>query len=54
MFDAYAACGIIVEAARVDAVLTTDDGFVRKASRAEGRPRVAVRNPLSWSQENAP
>jgi predicted nucleic acid-binding protein len=42
------------EAARVDVVLTTDDSFVRKASRGEGRPRVAVRNPLSWSEENSP
>jgi hypothetical protein len=40
------------EAARVDVLLTTDDGFVRKANRADGRPRAAVRNPLSWSQEN--
>jgi predicted nucleic acid-binding protein len=49
-FDAlHLACA---EAANVDALLTTDDGFVRKASRADGSPRVMVRNPLSWSQEN--
>jgi predicted nucleic acid-binding protein len=42
------------EAARVDVLLTTDDDFVRKASRGDGRPRVAVRNPLSWSRENLP
>jgi predicted nucleic acid-binding protein len=52
VFDAlHLACA---EAARVDVVLTTDDSFVRKASRGDGRPRVAVRNPLSWSQENLP
>ena len=52
VFDAlHLAC---LEAARVDVMLTTDDSFVRKASRGDGRPRVAVRNPLSWSQENPP
>src|SRR5438552_14675416 len=51
VFDAlHLACA---EAARVDVMLTTDDSFVRKASRGDGRPRVAVRNPLSWSQENS-
>jgi predicted nucleic acid-binding protein len=42
------------EAAQVDALLTTDDGFIRKASRQDGNPLVAVMNPLSWSRENAP
>ena len=52
VFDAlHLACA---EAARVDVMLTTDDRFVRKASRGDGRPRVAVRNPLFWSQENSP
>jgi len=52
VFDAlHLACA---EAARVDVMLTTDDSFVRKASRGSGGPRVAVRNPLSWSQENSP
>ncbi len=52
VFDAlHLACA---EAARVDVLLTTDDSFIRKASRGDGRPRVAVRNPLSWSQENLP
>ena len=51
-FDAlHLACA---EAARVDVLLTTDDGFMRKASRGDGRPRVAVRNPLSWSREILP
>jgi len=40
------------EAAQVDVLLTTDDGFIRKASRRDGRPRVVVSNPLSWSREN--
>jgi predicted nucleic acid-binding protein len=52
VFDAlHLACA---EAARVDALLTTDDDFVRKASRQDGSPRVAVRKSLSWSQENLP
>ena len=42
------------EAAHVDVLLTTDDGFIRRASRQEGRPLVAVLNPLSWSKENLP
>ena len=52
LFDAlHLACA---EAARVEALLTTDDSFIRKAARADGTPRVAVQNPLSWSQENLP
>jgi predicted nucleic acid-binding protein len=52
VFDAlHLSCA---EAARVDVLLTTDDSFMRKASRGDGRPRVAVRNPLSWSQEDLP
>lgn len=42
------------EAAGVDVLLTTDDEFIRKASRGIGSPRVAVLNPLSWSKENLP
>ena len=42
------------EAARVDVLLTTDDGFIRKASRRDGKPLVAVRNPLFWSKGNLP
>ena len=49
-FDAlHLACA---EAAQVDVLLTTDDGFVRKASRRDGNPRVPVRNPVSWSKGN--
>jgi predicted nucleic acid-binding protein len=51
-FDAlHLACA---EAAQVDVLLTTDDGFVRKASRRDGNPRVPVRNPVSWSKGNFP
>jgi predicted nucleic acid-binding protein len=51
-FDAlHLACA---EAAVVDVLLTTDDGFIRRASRGDGNPRVTVGNPLSWSQENMP
>jgi predicted nucleic acid-binding protein len=42
------------EAAKVDVLLTTDDGFIRRASRQDGRPLVAVRSPLLWSKENLP
>jgi len=40
------------EAAQVDVLLTTDDGFVRSALQQDGRPLVPARNPLSWSKEN--
>jgi predicted nucleic acid-binding protein len=51
-FDAlHLACA---EVAQVDVLLTTDDGFVRKASRRDGNPRVPVRNPVSWSKGNLP
>lgn len=47
-FDAlHLACA---EAAQVDVLLTTDDGFVRKASRRDGNPRVPVRNPSILEQ----
>jgi predicted nucleic acid-binding protein len=42
------------EAARVDVLLTTDDAFIRRASRRDGKPFVAVMNPLFWSKENLP
>jgi predicted nucleic acid-binding protein len=51
-FDAlHLACS---EAIGADVLLTTDDRFIRGASRGNGSPRVAVRNPLSWSQEHLP
>ena len=40
------------EAARVHVLLTTDDVFIRKATRQHGKPLVAVLNPLFWSKEN--
>ena len=42
------------EAAKVDVALTTGDGFIRRASRRDGKPLVAVRNPLFFSKENLP
>jgi predicted nucleic acid-binding protein len=52
VYDAlHLACA---EAARVDVLLTTDDGFIRKVSRRDGNPLVAVRNPLFWSAGNLP
>jgi predicted nucleic acid-binding protein len=40
------------EAAQVDVLLTTDDAFIRKASRRDGNPLVAVLNPLFWDKRN--
>lgn len=40
------------EAAHADVLLTTDDEFMRRASRGHGKPLVAVRNPLLWSKED--
>jgi predicted nucleic acid-binding protein len=36
------------EAMEVDVLLTTDDRFLRKASRGEGDPGVLVSNPVNW------
>ena len=48
-FDAlHLACA---EAGQADVLLTTDDGFLRKALGGDGSPLISVRNPLSWSQE---
>lgn len=41
------------ESARVDVLLTTDDAFIRRASRGEGSPLVTVKNPLSWSEKGS-
>lgn len=50
-FDAlHLACA---EAGRVDVLLTTDDKFVKRASRGEGKPLVPVRNPVSWLEETS-
>jgi predicted nucleic acid-binding protein len=39
------------EAGRVDVLLTTDDKFVKRAARGEGKPLVPVRNPVFWLEE---
>jgi predicted nucleic acid-binding protein len=39
------------ESIGVDALLSTDDRFVKRAARAVGRPRIIVRNPVSWCEE---
>jgi predicted nucleic acid-binding protein len=39
------------ESARVDVLLTTDDRFLRAASRNRQRLRVEIRNPLEWLSE---
>ncbi len=39
------------ESGGADVLLTTDDGFIRRAARGVGKPLVPVRNPLSWFEE---
>lgn len=39
------------EAARTDALLTTDDRLLKQTKRKLGNPRVPVWNPLSWVKE---
>jgi predicted nucleic acid-binding protein len=36
------------EHSSVNALLTTDDRFIKRAIRGFGKPRVAVQNPLNW------
>lgn len=40
------------ESANADVLLSTDDRFIRKASRGLGRPLIAVQNPVSWFKEH--
>jgi len=40
------------EAADVEFLLTTDDGFISRAARAVGSPRVRVLNPVKWIREH--
>lgn len=48
-FDAlHLACS---EEARADALLTTDDRFIKQAARGIGNPTVKVLNPVDWLQE---
>jgi predicted nucleic acid-binding protein len=45
-FDAlHLACA---EQARVDALLTTDDRFIRRVQRGVGNCAITVENPVSW------
>lgn len=39
------------EEMQVDALLTTDDRFVRQAARRLGNPMIRVVNPLDWIEE---
>jgi PIN domain len=39
------------EAGRAEVLLSTDDKFVKRASRGDGAPQVPVRNPISWLKE---
>jgi predicted nucleic acid-binding protein len=39
------------EEAGVNALLTTDDRFIRKAARGLGDPATKVMNPIDWLQE---
>lgn len=39
------------EEAEVDALLTTDDRFIRQAARGLGSPTVRVMNPVDWTRE---
>ena len=48
-FDAlHIACA---EKGRVDVLLTTDDGFLRMASRNDKALKVPVKNPVNWLME---
>ena len=39
------------EASHTDALLTTDDRFIKRAAHAVGSPRVRVLNPVEWLRE---
>jgi predicted nucleic acid-binding protein len=39
------------ESAGADIMLSTDDRLIRRAHRKAGTPRIPVRNPVSWIQE---
>ena len=43
----------VAERAGVDVLLTTDERFMKRASRAGNRIRIIVDNPLYWLLENA-
>jgi predicted nucleic acid-binding protein len=39
------------ESANADALLSTDERFVKRAARGKGNPSIPVRNPVSWVKE---
>ncbi len=39
------------EAGNAEALLTTDDRFIKRAARGVGSPRVRVLNPVEWLRE---
>jgi predicted nucleic acid-binding protein len=39
------------ESAGVDVLLSTDDRLIKRVARGVGNPRIAVRNPVSWSKD---
>jgi hypothetical protein len=39
------------ETSMADVLLTTDDRFIKRATRAVGLPRVRVLNPVEWLRE---
>jgi predicted nucleic acid-binding protein len=39
------------EAGNAEVLLTTDDRFIKRATRAVGSPRVRVLNPVEWLRE---
>ena len=39
------------ESAGADVLLSTDDRCIKRVARGAGHPRVPVRNPVSWLQE---
>jgi hypothetical protein len=40
------------ESAGADALLSTDDRFIKRASRGVANPRIPVKNPVLWIQEH--
>lgn len=41
------------ESLKVDSLLTTDDGLLKRSARKLGDLRIPVRNPVSWVKEQA-
>ena len=52
-YGAYDALHVAsAESAGADALLSTDDRFLKRAARGIGNPRVAVLNPVFWIKEH--